>query len=58
MTEQECVAHACNSHDDLVASLNDVLRMLKAAHMSLGMSTDKNMRILNAAAVLEKAKAL
>ena len=51
------IVKCVNTHDDLVAALNDVLRMLNAAHVALGMgSAETSKRVIQARAVLEKAK--
>ena len=47
---------AVHAHDDLVAALNDTLKMLEAAHRQLGMYSADNPRIVKARTALAKAE--
>jgi len=50
------IVRAVNAHDDLLDALQDTLRMLKAAHMQLGMQHNDNKRVVRAYAALSKAE--
>lgn len=61
--DAEFIVTACNAHatliqqrDELSTCLNDVLNMLKAAHMQIGMRSEENPRVIRARAALAKVK--
>ncbi len=57
-THFEPDAHRIAAVFDLQDALGDVLNMLKAAHMQLGMRSEDNWRVIKARAALAKAKGL